>query len=373
MYQVFLITFCLVVSPAVFADVDFKTLRDWYHQAPKNWPKPELSEGVEHHELGLVPSVVHPQSNPFSTDKAKLGRRLFFDPMLSRSGQIACANCHDRDLGWADGRTVSFGHDRQAGKRNAPSIENAAFWHTLFWDGRANSLEQQALMPIQDPLEMNFTLPEMVARLNGDPDYVSAFKQVFDATPINAEQVAKALATYQRTIVSRRSDFDYFLLAKTQTNPRMQKAYSEKLSDQALWGLHLFRTKARCMNCHNGPLLSDNGFHNIGLTYYKREYEDLGRYLVTGKASDVGKFKTPSLRGIMNSKPWMHNGLLADMEGVMAIYNAGGFRFSGDLEDPLAPVTSPLLQPLSLNQKEQQALVAFMEALTPYPNAGIVR
>ncbi|KZN55196.1 hypothetical protein N474_15945 [Pseudoalteromonas luteoviolacea CPMOR-2] len=373
MFQVVLFFILFSFSYTALAEVDLKALRSTYSQAPKAWPKPELSAGVAHREIGLLSDPVHPPSNPFSKTKAELGRRLFFDPKLSRSGQIACASCHDRDLGWADGRTVSFGHNRRAGKRNAPSVENAAFWHTLFWDGRAQSLEQQALMPIQDPLEMNMTLPELVARLNADPSYQTAFKQVFGMKTISAKQVAKALATYQRTIVSRRSDFDYFLLARTQSNPRIQQAYNQKLSDQALWGLHLFRTKARCMNCHNGPLFSDNGFHNIGLTYYKREYEDLGRYLVTGKASDVGKFKTPSLRGVMNSKPWMHNGLLADMEGVMAVYNAGGFRFQGDSADPLAPVTSPLLQPLSLSQAEQQALVAFMEALTPYPSGGVIR
>ncbi|MCF2859735.1 cytochrome-c peroxidase [Pseudoalteromonas sp. SMS1] len=372
MYQAVLFVILFSCSFVAFAEVDFEALRSTYSQAPEAWPKPELSAGVAHRELGLLPDVVHPSSNPFSQAKAALGRRLFFDPKLSRSGQIACASCHDRDLGWADGRTVSFGHDRLTGKRNAPSVENAAFWQTLFWDGRAISLEEQALMPIQDPLEMNMTLPELLEKLNADPSYQSVFKAVFGTKTISVQQVAKALATYQRTIVSRRSDFDYFLLARTQSHSRIQQAYNQKLSDQALWGLHLFRTKARCMNCHNGPLFSDNGFHNIGLTYYKREYEDLGRYLVTGKASDVGKFKTPSLRGVMNSKPWMHNGLLADMEGVMAVYNAGGFRFRGDPKDPLAPITSPLLQPLSLTQQEQQALVAFMDALTPYPSAGIV-
>lgn len=363
------IIMCSVATTSA-ATVDFDALRKAYSKPPVEWPKPTLNPGVEHKEIGLLPKVIFPKGNPYNTKKMRLGEKLYFDPKLSRSGQIACASCHDQDLGWADGRTLSFGHDRQKGKRNAPAVENAAFWHTLFWDGRAESLEQQALMPIQDPVEMNFTLPELEARLNKLPEYQQAFLEVFGESKVTSERIAKALATYQRTLVSRRSDFDAFLLAPKTKNERLQQAYNQRLSDKALLGLHLFRTKAGCMNCHSGPLFSDNQFHNIGLTYYKRKYEDLGRYNVTGKAEDVGKFKTPSLRGVMNTGPWMHNGLFSDMRGILNIYNAGGVPIKKDPNDPLAPETSNLLNPLQLTVNEMDALQAFLHSITATPSGG---
>ncbi len=351
-------------------DINIDNLREQYSQPAHLWPKPTLDEGVEHVEIGLILIPIFPQANPFSKEKVLLGEKLFHDPRLSRSGQIACASCHDRDLGWADGRAVSFGHDRLKGRRNAPSIENSAFWQTLFWDGRAASLEEQALMPILDPVEMNFSIEELEQRLNQNEVYKAEFKKVFNADRVKATDIAKALATYQRTILSRSSDFDYFLQSSKQKNEKAKLAFSKKLSDQALWGLHLFRTKARCMNCHSGPLFSDNKFHNLGLTWYKRELEDLGRFKVTKQPDDVGKFKTPSLRGVMNTKPWMHNGSFANMEGILNVYNAGGFKFTKDPNDEMSPVTSKLLKPLNLNYEEMKALEAFLHSITASPARG---
>jgi len=351
-------------------DINIDDLREQYSQPVHLWPKPTLDEGVEHVEIGLIPIPTFPQANPFSKEKVLLGEKLFHDPRLSRSGQIACASCHDRDLGWADGRAVSFGHDRLKGRRNAPSIENSAFWQMLFWDGREASLEEQALMPILDPVEMNFSIEELEQRLNQNEVYKAEFKKVFNADRVKATDIAKALATYQRTILSRSSDFDYFLQSSKQKNEKAKLAFSKKLSDQALWGLHLFRTKARCMNCHSGPLFSDNKFHNLGLTWYKRELEDLGRFKVTKQPDDVGKFKTPSLRGVMNTKPWMHNGSFANMEGILNVYNAGGFKFTKDPNDEMSPVTSKLLKPLNLNYEEMKALEAFLHSITASPARG---
>ncbi|WP_390443924.1 cytochrome-c peroxidase [Pseudoalteromonas sp. MTN2-4] len=351
-------------------DINIDNLRKQYLQPAHLWPKPTLDEGVQHVEIGLILIPTFPQANPFSKEKVLLGEKLFHDPRLSRSGQIACASCHDRDLGWADGRAVSFGHDRLKGRRNAPSIENSAFWQTLFWDGRAASLEEQALMPILDPVEMNFSIEELEQRLNQNEGYKAEFKKVFNADRVKATDIAKALATYQRTILSRSSDFDYFIQSSKQKNEKAKLAFSKKLSDQALWGLHLFRTKARCMNCHSGPLFSDNKFHNLGLTWYKRELEDLGRFKVTKQPDDVGKFKTPSLRGVMNTKPWMHNGSFANMEGILNVYNAGGFKFTKDPNDEMSPVTSKLLKPLNLNYEEMKALEAFLHSITASPARG---
>lgn len=346
---------------------DFTVLRQQYSQPAAMWPKPHLAQGVIHRELGLLPLPEFPADNPLTASKLKLGEKLFHDPRLSRSGQIACASCHDQDLGWADGKRVSFGHDRAKGQRNAPSVENSAYLTSFFWDGRASSLEQQALVPIETMAEMNFTLPELIERLSQSYDYPPLFRQAFNSEKISSEHIGMALATYQRTLISRLSAFDRFLQASTEQEPRRRQLYAGQLSNQALWGLHLFRTKARCLNCHNGPEMTDHQFHNIGLTYYKRKYEDLGRFTVTKKAEDVGKFKTPGLRGVMNTKPWMHNGLFSDMEGIINIYNAGGVPQKKDPNDPLSPQTSELLQPLQLNNAEISALLAFMEAITAHP------
>lgn len=347
-------------------------LRKIYSQASKYWPVAEIDEGVEVEEIGLLAAIPFPENNPYSDEKFDLGKRLFNDGNLSRSKQIACASCHDRDLGWADGRKASFGHDRQRGNRNSPTIENVAYSEHFFWDGRAATLEQQALLPIQDPIEMNFTLVELEQRLNKDSSYRKAFKVAFDDDRVTANKIALSLATYQRTIVSRRSDFDRFLLAPKQKTERLKAIYRAAISDKAIHGLHLFRTKARCMNCHYGPTFSDQKFHNIGLTYYKRKYQDLGRYQHTQLPSDVGKFKTPGLRGVMNTAPWMHNGFFANMTGVLNIYNAGGVVIKKNKEDPLSPETSTLLKPLSLTREEISALVEFLKSISAPPALGQV-
>ena len=342
-------------------------LREIYTKSPEHWPTPFVDDGVEFQEIGLLPDVTFPPNNPFTIDKMKLGEMLFHDGRLSRSKQIACASCHDVDLAWADGRKKSFGHNRQQGKRNAPSIENIGFNKHFFWDGRAKTLEEQALMPIQDPVEMNFTLPELEQRLANINEYKAPFAKVFGSEKITAKKVAMALATFQRSITSRKSDFDYFMLASQQTSLNTQQRYPNKLSDQALLGLHLFRTKARCVNCHFGPTFSDQKFHNIGLTYYKRKHEDLGRYSVTNNPEDVGKFKTPSLRGVINTSPWIHNGLFGDLKGIINLYNAGGAHPRVDPEDPLSPKLSAHLTPLGLTNDEISALIAFLTSISAKP------
>jgi len=352
------------------AQYDINELRQQYLKPPSQWPKPSLAPDIKHRELGLLPLPTFPADNPLTLPKLILGEKLFHDPKLSRSNQIACASCHDLDLGWGDGRTTSFGHNRLKGNRNAPPVENSAYSSTLFWDGRAATLEQQALMPITNPIEMNFSLPELSAKLMKIKEYRQLFKAAFGTESINETTISQAIATYERTIISRYSAFDRFLQTPSATTERRRTILNAQFSDQAVLGLHLFRTKAQCLNCHNGPTMSDNEFHNIGLTYYKRQYQDLGRYNITGKANDVGKFKTPSLRGVMNSKPWMHNGLFADMRGIISLYNRGGPRNRVDPNDPLSPVQSPLIKPLELTQEEQQALFAFMEAVTAPPALG---
>lgn len=337
-------------------NIDFDCLRRVYALPSGQWPTPQIDDGVEWQELAPLPEhPPEPADNPGTPEKIALGKKLFEDPRLSRSGQIACASCHDRQLGWGDGRSVSFGHDRQAGTRNAMSVAMAAYAHPLFWDGRAATLEEQAAFPIQDSKEMAFTTKELERRLNRSQDYPAEFARVFGDDTITMREVGKAIAAYERTLVPRFNRFDRFLEGRR-----------DLLTDQQLWGLHLFRTHARCMNCHSGPTLTDNRFHNLGLHFYGRSKQDLGRYGVTGDPADSGKFRTPTLRNVGKTGPWMHNGAFPVLRGVVNMYNVGMPRpepTPAQRDDPLFPQPDPLLQPLDLHRTELEAITAFLEAL----------
>jgi cytochrome c peroxidase len=360
----------LTVRPTrrpVLSDEEYKKLagdlRDAYLKPADEWPAAELDEGVRgnFHDLRTLPSVEFPADNPYSKEKADLGKQLFFDPRLSASGAVACASCHDPDLAWTDGRTVSFGHARQAGERNAPPIMNAAFNRFFFWDGRAITLEMQAVTPIVDDREMHATRELVERNIGAVPEYREKFKQIFGDTDepdmlVSMERVGMAIATFERTVVGGHSRFDAFVSGKN----------AQALSDAAVRGLHLFRTTARCINCHNGPNFTDGQFHNIGLTYYGRQFQDLGRYVVTKKPEDVGRFKTPGLRNVARTGPYMHNGFF-ELEGVLNIYNAGGAnprRTAAQKDDPLFPVTDKLLKPLGLNAHDKEDLIAFLDSLS---------
>jgi len=351
------------LTPAEY-EAKAKALREAYAKPPAEWPKATIDEGVKYVEIGLPEAPVFPAENPYTEAKAELGRQLFFDPRLSGSGQIACASCHEAELGWSDGRTTSFGHGRAMLTRNSPTLNNIWARTSLFWDGRVKTLEDQVMMPIVAQDEMRSDPDEVVKRLAADPKYVRRFKAVFDdgadpakaddAKAVTMERVAKAVATFERTIVSRTSAFDRFLKGK-----------HDALSDSAVRGLHLFRTDARCANCHMGPTFSDEQFHNLGLTYYGRKLQDLGRYEVTKDARDVGAFKTPSLRNLPRTGPYMHNGLF-DLDGVLRMYNVGMPNIRPKPEqkgDPLFPVKSPLLKPLALNGRDLEDLRAFLDSL----------
>jgi len=346
----------LLSAPASAEPVDLRML---YNKPPADWPAPELDEGIALRELGLLPAMAAPGDTPALADRVELGKQLFFDPRLSGSGQIACASCHDPQLGWGDGRRTAIGHDRQTGPRNSQSLLNIGYFEPLFWDGRAETLEEQALQPVVDPLEMHNTLTEAEATLNAIPGYRQAFREVFGVEAIERRQIAQALAAFQRTVVSRQSRFDRFL-----------EGEQDALTDQELAGLHLFRTKARCLNCHNGPEFSDRKFHNLGLHFFGRSLEDLGRYEITGRPEDVGAFRTPGLRDVMFTGPWMHNGLFQEMDSILRMYNAGMPRPKPRAEhrdNPLFPTTSPLLKPLRLKPEELTALKAFLGSISTRP------
>ena len=345
---------------AMLGDAEYEAqadaLRAAYSKPPAEWPKAEIDAGVEFREIGLLPEVPAPADNPVTPEKIELGKQLFFDPRLSGSGQIACASCHDPDLAWADGRTLSFGHGRTALKRNAPGLTVAGHQTAFFWDGRADSLEEQAAMPIFDHNEMRGGEEgDVLRRLAEQAEYRRRFAAAFCDEQVTMDRVAKSLATFQRSIRAGRSRLDAFL-----------KGNEHALDDEAVRGLHLFRTTARCMNCHNGPALTDDQFHNLGLSYYGRKLEDLGRYEITGKPEDVGAFKTPSLRNVARTGPYMHNGVF-DLPGVLNMYNAGMptlRRKPEQMDDPLFPTKSPLLKPLGLNRRDLLDLLAFLDALS---------
>jgi cytochrome c peroxidase len=329
-------------------------LRELYSQAPEVWPQAIVDSSVNPVELGPLPDVSHPADNPISKEKAELGRLLFFDARLSGSGQIACASCHDPELAWGDGRSTSFGHGRRPLRRSAPPLLNVGLAAPLFWDGRAATLEEQAVAVLTNPAEMRGEPADIEQTLAKVPEYRERFRDVFGDDEITFHEVAQALAAFQRTIVGGRSLFDAFL-----------KGQQDALSDSALVGLHLFRTEAGCMNCHHGPTFSDGKFHDLGLSYYGRKLEDLGRYHVSEEAGDVGRFRTPTLRNVTATKPYMHNGLFP-LAGVLNMYNAGMPTLRpqpGSEEDPRFPTKSPLLRPLGLNKQDLEDLAAFLATL----------
>lgn len=343
--------------PSQPSDQDLAELRRSYEVIPAAWPQPTLDPSVEFHELGALdlPKTKPPQ------DKVDLGKSLFEDPLLSVSGQISCQSCHNRELGWGDGLKASIGHDRSPGRRNAMPLFNASMRKTLFWDGRSTDLKEQAVDPLVNPIEMaNHDMSGVVARLSASSTYPARFATVFGTDRIDAAQVTDALATFQSTL-EERTRFDRFV----QGNRRA-------LTDQQIFGLHLFRTKAGCMNCHSGPLMTDDKFHNLGLSLVGRPKEDVGRYAVTGNVDDVGRFRTASLRHVGETGPYMHNGIVPTLRQAVLLYQTGGGRTRarpGNAKDAANPLmefagrTSTLLKPLGLSVEERDALVAFLESL----------
>ena len=275
--------------------------------------------------LGLDLYMPVPEANPLTPQKIALGRKLFFDKHLSRDQTLACASCHDPKLAFSDGRKVARGIGGQEGTRSAPAIINRGYGKTFFWDGRAKSLEQQALEPILNPKELGMMVPEVEQR-----------------TGLKIAEVTAALASYVRTIRSGDSRFDRYAAGQ-------QNALSE-LEKQ---GLALFRGKARCSTCHAGPNFTDENFHNTGVAFRD------GRLLDEGAGE--GKFKVPTLREVARTAPYMHDGSLATLEDVVDYYDGGGNANPGLDED---------LRPLQLSANEKGALVAFLRCLSGSVHEG---
>jgi cytochrome c peroxidase len=283
-----------------------------------------------------------PKDNPLNTAKVDLGRKLFFDPLLSKDRTVACASCHDPVHGFTTTAALAVGIQGKTGRRNAPSLLNRAYATSLFWDGRETSLEAQALKPIEDPLEMGNTVTEVVKRLRSDAKYPVRFKAVFGEQP-SAGNLAKALASFERTLLLGDSRIDLF-----------RAGLGDQLSDEEKHGLWLWESKGGCWKCHSGPNFTDEQFHNSGVSWGK-EPLDLGRFIVTSEDTDRGRFKTPSLRGVAWTAPYMHDGSISTLEEVVEFYNRGG---------GINPQLDPIVKPLELSEQEARSLVAFLRTLS---------
>lgn len=296
-----------------------------------------------------LPPVPVPKDNPQSKAKIELGYKLIFDVRLSKNDSLSCADCHLPTTGGGGPTPRAFGHGGELG-RWAPSWINSAYYHSLFWDGRAVSLEEQTgalsghMGPISAPGEMAGDVDAIVKRLNGIPEYKKAFNDVFgqDAT---RENLAKAIAAYERTLVATDAPFQRYVKGDAKAIPVAAKR-----------GFEVFRGKGQCVVCHTPPLLTDNGFHNIGVPQVGPLAEDNGRYVLTKKDEDRGAFKTPSLYNAGALAFYMHDGAYSTLEQVVDHYNRGG--------NPKDPHQTPLIQPLKLTAKEQADLVAFLKSLT---------
>jgi cytochrome c peroxidase len=287
--------------------------------------------------LGLKPLKI-PADNPLTADKVELGKQLYFDKRLSRDDTIACASCHDPKKGWSNGEAFATGVRGQVGGRSAPTIINAAYSELQFWDGRALALEGQALGPIQNPIEMDLSLDEVVAKLNKIEGYRAAFRKVFN-TDVTSEGIAKAIASFERTCLSGDAPHD-----------RFKAGDKSALTESAQRGMKVFFGKGQCSSCHTGHSFTDFSFHNIGIGQEK-EKPDGGRYEVTKVLGDKGSFKTPTLREISRTAPYMHDGRFKSLAEVVDYYDKGGFN---------NPQLDEGIFPLKLTAAEKADLVTFL-------------
>ena len=314
--------------------------------------------------LGL-PAVPVPADNPPTAETVALGRRLYYDTALSVDNTVSCATCHDPKFGFGDGKQFSDGVRGQKGNRNSPTVFNTAYYTTQFWDGRAGTLEQQAEGPVQNPVEMAHTLKGVEQRLMTDPTYKAEFKKAFGADVITYEMVGKAIASFERTVVSGNSPFDRY----------MYGGDKKALNASAKRGLEVFRNPKRgnCAVCHTieekYALFMDNKFHNLGAGVKlningETELTDLGRFKVTNVESEKGAFKTPSLRNVALTAPYLHDGSRKNLKEVLDFYVGGGNS---------NPHRDKEIRPLDfLTGQEQADLMEFMKSLTGEmpPNVG---
>jgi len=284
-------------------------------------------------------TIPFPKNNPYSVEKASLGKKLYFDTRLSAANLLSCGSCHSPAYGWGDGQPTGVGHGMKKLGRRSPTIINAAFGQVFMWDGRAATLEEQALGPIQADVEMNLPIDKLIEKLKNIEGYAPLFQAVFPEQGITPQNIAKAIATYERTVVSGRAPFDAWI-----------EGDENAISQQAIRGFVLFNSRAGCMQCHSGWNFTDDSFHDIGLAT-----TDIGRVkILPGVEKMEHAFKTPGLREIALRGPYMHNGSIQTLEAVMVHYNQGGID---------RPSRSAQMKPLGLSKLEEADLIAFMKTL----------
>lgn len=342
----------VIVLPLIIGITSLLTIG---HELIAQEPRPAVSEATGLikvddllvPDIGPLPSVVpSPPANLTYAAKVELGKQLYFDGRLSKNNQVSCAFCHIPGAGFADPRQTSIGVDGKVGGRQAPTVFNTAFNPLQFWDGRAGSLEEQAIGPIHNPVEMAETHENVVKKIGKIKGYRDQFRAVF-GTDVSLQGIAEAIAAFERTILSTDSPFDKYVLGD-----------AHAMDEAAIRGMALFKGKARCILCHNGPNFTDNQFHNLGVPQAGPQKEDLGRYNVTRLNRDKGAFKTPTLRSIAETAPYMHDGVFKTLEEVIDFLDQGGGP---------NPNLSPLMKPLGLTQDEKADLIAFLKALTGAP------
>ncbi len=349
--------------PGAFRIHHVSALTDAEIQAinPRPWYLPKTYTPYPFQMSATFPIPDLPRDNPLITERVELGRTLFFEKQLARNNRQACADCHQVHYAMTDHKPVSIGAEGQTGTRNAMPLFNLAWKSSFFWDGRAASLREQALQPIQNPLEMHETLTNVVAKLAGaKADYAGAFTRAFGTPEITPEKIALALEQYVLTLTSFNAKFD-----------RVQRG-EETFTAAEQRGFELFATEydprrgqygADCFHCHGGPLFQSQGFANNGLD---DRFPDPGRARVTGRTNDLGKFAVPSLRNVALTGPYMHDGRFTNLDQVMDHY-AGGVKRSPTLDPNLAKHPDG---GLPLSRADKQALVAFLETLTDEKYSG---
>ncbi|EFK56450.1 cytochrome c peroxidase [Sphingobacterium spiritivorum] len=323
-----------------------KSLRAQYEASSSLWPKPVLDEGITLRELALMPAG---SVDPVAQRKIlALGKVLLFDPRVGR-GDNSCSSCHNPATYWVDRKKTAEGIATH--HRNTPSMENV--WYVngrLFHDGRAKTYAEQIAEAIESPIEMGgntYTLPAKLSAVDG---YLSLFAEAYGDQEINRQRILNAIAVYSQSIVSGETAFDRFL-----------KGQYTALSDQQIEGLHLFRTKGRCLNCHNGPFLTDLEYHNLGYAKDHTGALDNGRFIATGKESDKGRFRTAGLRNVAQTYPYMHNGSVGTLDEMLDLLGQGmpqtnGQQVNGEL--------SPHIKNLRLTSTERKAIISFLESLS---------
>ena len=289
------------------------------------------------------PTMSIPSDNPLTEEGIELGRKLFFDPILSIDSTISCASCHLPSAAFSDPLAFSKGVAGETGRNSMPII-NIGWMRTLFWDGRALSVEDQALMPIQDEIEMGETLDNVVVKLTRHPEYPDLFDAAFQSRTITPELIAKSIAQYERTLISANSKYDRFKEGRATLTAREELGRSL-----------FFNEKGDCFHCHGTSLFTNNRYHNNGLDEFP---EDLGLANVTNHTFDAGKFKTPTLRNVEHTAPYMHDGRFQTLEEVVEFYNSGT-----QYSETIDPLIGRRRQ-MHLTDEEKAALVAFMKTLS---------